>query len=167
MKILIAFMIIALIGVASACSCMQPPAPLEELEAVDAVFSGKVIQIDPSFNSNYVTFEVQKSWKGPQKIKLAVETAQNSAACGYNFEMGKEYLVYAYGLEQNLTTGLCSRTAELSYAADDIAALGTPVVISENVERRTEATGQDYVLFYLPIFMLIAFLVFVYFKFKR
>ena len=42
--------------------------------------------------------------------------------CGYRFEIGKEYLVYAYlGEDKKLSTGICTRTGLLTKADEDLA----------------------------------------------
>lgn len=117
----------------SACSCIQPQSPTKALENADVVFSGTVEKVTTasfgsSINSVTYTFKRGNIWKGPESVMIEVKTASNSAACGVNLEEGKEYLVYAYYAEdesgkQELTTTLCSRTALLVDAANDISEL--------------------------------------------
>jgi hypothetical protein len=75
-----------------------------------------------------VTFRVSKVWKGPISATLAVTTARSGASCGYEFESGRDYLVYAEGTDQGLTVSLCSRTQRLSEADEDLAILGDGIV---------------------------------------
>lgn len=125
----------------SACSCIQPQSPTNAMETADAVFSGTVEKVTAtsfgsSINSVTYTFKRGNIWKGPEPVMIEVKTASNSAACGVNLEEGKEYLVYAYYAEdesgkQELTTTLCSRTALLSEATEDLKALNeaqTPTI---------------------------------------
>lgn len=114
-----------------ACSCSLPLTPLEELEKSTAVFSGKVTDIDfpigikiSSADPVKVTFEVSKTWKGPNSKTLIVATARHGASCGYSFKQGEEYLVYAYNEEDKLSASLCSRTELLSSAETDLQELG-------------------------------------------
>jgi hypothetical protein len=114
-----------------ACSCAPPPSVEEALQRQTAVFSGKVISISESnkfWGSSAdpvsVVFEVMGAWKGVTKSEVTVNTAMSSASCGYEFKMNTEYLVYAYGEEDGLETGLCERTKPISAAADDLAVLG-------------------------------------------
>jgi hypothetical protein len=122
-----------------ACSCVPPQAPQEEAARSDAVFSGKVTQQTPNANlvegtqSLKVAFEVGQVWKGsvPQQILLA--TSDSSASCGYTFENGKEYLVYANTVEGQLSVSLCSRTQLLADAQEDVSVLGqstAPVAVA-------------------------------------
>ncbi|MGI0082397.1 MAG: hypothetical protein ACREAG_03720 [Nitrosopumilaceae archaeon] len=77
---------------------------------------GKVVEIKKDL-SNVVSsaqhipvkFDVQRVWKGPIEKTIIVSTAISSASCGYEFQEGETYLVYAYGKE-SLQTGLCTRT---------------------------------------------------------
>lgn len=130
--------LLAAAPVAEACSCAPPGAPRTELEHADAVFSGRVVEVEPEearlgFRRLAVRFALDAVWKGvPAGDQVTVWTAEQSAACGYAFEPGEEYLVYAYDADagepttHELTTNLCSRNAPLARAAEDLAALGEP-----------------------------------------
>lgn len=111
-----------LLGFASACSCVnQEQISLEEAYGdAGAVFLGKVISITPSTTNvftNIVTFSVNKSWKG---IGSVFTTSKDSAACGYSFEVGEEYLVFA---NEGGTVGLCSKTQRAEDAGEMIREL--------------------------------------------
>jgi hypothetical protein len=116
-----------------ACSCIAPPPPKEALAAASAVFSGKVTAIEAAGDhEKAVTIEIKSTWKGVEKKKeVVVYTADNGATCGYGFEKGKSYLVYASlmkrGDDKVLGTNICTRTAALDAAAKDIKELGEPM----------------------------------------
>ena len=55
---------------------------------------------------------------------LKLTTSRMEASCGYPFEMGQSYLVYAFGLESSLETHLCTRNQPLAAAAEDLSGLG-------------------------------------------
>ena len=115
-----------------ACSCAPPPPPKEALAASSAVFTGKVVAVeDVGDFQRSVTIEVASSWKGVKAKTVTVKTAKDSAACGYGFEKGKSYLVYAREVKEGeakvLSTNLCSRTRTLAEAKEDLAALGDAV----------------------------------------
>src|SRR5262245_48579080 len=76
---------------AMACSCARPGSPREELQRVDAVFSGEV----SSVSREKIEFKVEKFWKGPRADRISIEYEQST--CAYKFAVGKKYLVYAYG----------------------------------------------------------------------
>jgi hypothetical protein len=119
---------------AQACSCLMPGPPQEEMEQAAAVFAGSVVNLQEpsswtvsSADPVYVTFQVTRIWKGPLENSLVVETARDSASCGYEFEPARDYLVYAYAGENGLQVSLCSRTIPLDAAGEDLAALGEGV----------------------------------------
>ena len=114
-----------------ACSCIEPPPPLDALAQADAVFSGKVTVIDQNSDDFSIRFQfaVIDVWKGVTTAETQVITATNSAACGVEFQADEQYLVYAYQDDNGeLNTNLCTRTRLLEYAEDDIAALGQPIL---------------------------------------
>ncbi len=140
---------------AQACSCL-PTTPKQSLEGSSAVFSGRVIDVveqtsDRAESSNSldsgfkVTFEVSKVWKGKNERRVAVMTSDSSASCGYSFEEGKEYLVYASNQEAKLQTGLCSGTKLLSEAQPDLAVLGrgeSPIASSSPAQSQLQQNRQ-------------------------
>lgn len=69
-----------------------------------------------------VTFRVLGSVKGVDEEAI-IYTNESSAACGFTFEEGKRYLVYANEADGQLHTGLCTRTASLDLADEDLEAL--------------------------------------------
>lgn len=118
-----------------ACSCIMPEPPLVSMEKSDAVFAGRVTNIVPPANmmttldENKITFDVSTYWKGIDRNPVQIFSAMSSASCGYEFEEGKEYLVYAHESDGKLVTGLCTRTALLADATEDLKALGEGMVI--------------------------------------
>ena len=61
---------------ASACSCMEPPAPIEALEDADAVFLGEVVEtrhVDGEFDGElFARIDVEEVWQGEVAVGLAV-----------------------------------------------------------------------------------------------
>ena len=139
---------------ANACSCL-PTTPRRSYQQARTVFAGKVTDIvvrrrsldgqsnseseaDRLFTEVKVTLEVSKVWKGRVTRQSVIMTANSSASCGYTFEKGREYLIYASGQPSELTTGLCSGTKPLSSARADLAVLGqgsAPNPESSSIER--------------------------------
>jgi hypothetical protein len=115
-----------------ACSCIQRDEPLikqvsRAKKDSNAIFSGKVIKVTPNPEKHEVVvkFRAEKSWKGNVSRQMTISTGENSALCGYNFEVGKSYLIYASGADaKTLQTNLCTRTAELRAAKSDLKLLG-------------------------------------------
>lgn len=129
--LLACLLVLAGIDPSPACSCAPPRAPLESLLGADWVFSGTVIEVeiitgDPPglWDTLAATFQVGRVFKGQAGSEIVVHTAKDSAVCGYNFERGQSYLVYAgRGLGDKPSTSHCSRTRLLSQADEDIRAL--------------------------------------------
>ena len=111
---------------ALACSCAPAPPPQEALQQAAAVFTGTVVGVDTAGVTNTVRLRVERSWKGAKCGEVTVVTSADSAACGYDFQVGQSYLVYAERQKGKLNASLCSRTSLTSQAAEDLAALGEP-----------------------------------------
>ena len=111
------------VSLAIACSCL-PRTPEQTFASSQSVFAGQAIEITQLRQEEKVRviFKVSRVWKGRRSPRLVVTTSGSSASCGYSFEQGKEYLVYA-SAEPRLTTGLCSGTKPLSMAQADLAYL--------------------------------------------
>ena len=133
--------ILHVVAAAEACSCGTPPTPERALREADLVFRGRVTNITPVLQSGSTTesssdpmvveFEVNRVWKGAGKARVSLWTARSEESCGYPFEVGREYFVYStQGLRKpadnvpTLTTGLCTRTALIEGAEEDVTALG-------------------------------------------
>jgi hypothetical protein len=74
-------------------------------------------------------FEVDRYWKNPADTDYSKEhlvfTAIDHGACGYDFEVGKSYLVYASTQDNgSLETSIGTRTMPIENAQQDIAVLG-------------------------------------------
>lgn len=129
---------------AAACSCAYPADAVTELKNADAVFSGTVTAVTrpwivrSSLQPVHATIAVDRFWKGSGRPAVTVATANATASCGFPFESGKQYLVFARGDSGTLTATICSRSKLLADAADDLAALGpgTAVQQQESVATR-------------------------------
>src|SRR5215204_4487534 len=94
----------------SACSCAASLVP--EKKQIQkaftnsiAIFSGKVVEVkeSPADESKFIVkLEVAQSWKGESKREIFITTAKESSMCGYFFQIGEKYLVYANGLKNDL-----------------------------------------------------------------
>ena len=136
------------------CSCRTSEAPRNALDSSDAVFRARVVALDDrpipypdvtslkrearqeaeweylrrSVERLRVTLEVRRVWKGDVGERIDIYTANECCICGYPFELGKEYLIYAYRLPSGrLVTNICSRTRPMAQAWEDLAALGAGV----------------------------------------
>ncbi len=134
-----------------ACSCASRQGPGLALSQAAAVFTGSVTSVanrsgfdlfgllrrvftqTPQGSggaARMVAFDVTASWKGVTETPVRVGTGSGSADCGFDFNVGGQYLVYVYsdGAHQ-WRTGTCTRTAELSQAPSDLANLQTQATL--------------------------------------
>jgi hypothetical protein len=124
---------------ALACSCVPQSVAQAKQDAV-AIFEGRVTTIvdDPESAADVVpeqsvTLSVVRSWRALENQEtVTLRTAKSGATCGYMFELGQSYLVYAGGESGKLDVHSCSRTRPMKEASEDLAALGagvTPVKV--------------------------------------
>ena len=124
-------------GQAYACKCAVPGPPSEEMEKFAAVFAGKVVSIEHSFDPDAATLgpddrttvglEISTVWKGAVHADMYVTTPPTGGSCGFAFTEGEEYILYAHDSpydDGGYTVSICSRTALLSQAQADIEAFG-------------------------------------------
>lgn len=114
---------------ALACSCMMPPPPPKALEQAAAVFSGKVTKIEGDVTKQRtITIAVDQAWKGVETETVTLTTGPGGGMCGFGFQDGESYLVYAYRSGEKkdgpLSTSICTRTKTLANAKEDLDALG-------------------------------------------
>jgi hypothetical protein len=154
------------VPVTRACTCGSLPTPIQSLEKSDIVVSGYVTSIThslpttvrgPDGREGQVTssadlrrwdIAVTAVWKGDAGDTLQVYSAMGSS-CGYEFTVGKEYLIYGRYLRWQMydrgvvagpptdsliiEVGACRRTKPLSLATEDVMNLPCPVrVVSGN-----------------------------------
>jgi len=140
---------------ALACSCINTGDPLKDVANHEAVFLGKVIaselvpmrkdggpyaprgtgQLKGSFRLYRITvLQVTERWTGEVAPFVILATGSGGGDCGYSFEAGKSYLVYAdrtkdttltklAGATPALTTSLCTFNSPVDDAADAIASI--------------------------------------------
>jgi hypothetical protein len=103
-----------------------------ELSRPGAVFSGEVVDVREGppikmmgsrLPSSKVTLKVDEVWNGPRQETLEVSTPSDGVLCGYHFEEGQEYLVYAEGKEGPFKVDMCGGTKQLSKADAEVAFL--------------------------------------------
>src|SRR5262249_12923184 len=143
--LLILISLLAFEGAVWACTCGGNDGPATARRSATAVFLGTAVERSPrtrkeevtissgknagkkevlEFEGYSFTFEIGEAFKGIKGKSVKIATDADGGSCGYYFEVGKEYLVYAYGAsEDSLGTSICSRTRPVSNAQDDLAQL--------------------------------------------
>ena len=135
---------------AFACFCSPPANPEGAIRPADAIFSGSVVGIvmpppNPTngiYSPAVAEFRVVSVWKGVVGPEVPVTYSPGDASCGYDFQAGADYLVYARSYVdgpvvsivgnsfqvplggRKLATNACMRTRLLSTAQQDLAVLG-------------------------------------------
>ncbi len=112
---------------ALACSCGEKASVEESLKDSSLVFVGRVLdQRETAFKPNHteVRFTVFKKYKGFEEMPKSAEyvvvySPREESTCGYKFNNGFEYLVFATGSPAFLKVDLCSRTDVLESAQLD------------------------------------------------
>ncbi len=159
------------VDIAIACSCVRTPSPCASFKDTPVVFVGLVTSIEEdtvdvvrfgekqTFRTGLLAhFTVEESLKGIDVKTVDVATGGGSADCGYPFEKGRRYLVYAYrsdgdalsssisrtviggrsGKAAALSANICSRTRRIEDATDDIELIRGIV----SGKRETRVFGQ-------------------------
>lgn len=142
-----------------ACSCMMPESPEKESERADYVFIWTVEKISevsifdevideifPSTNSvriqNEVYFKNITNIKWIDSTSFSLTTPQQSASCGINFQIDKEYIVYASQDEKwNISAWLCGRTNLTEYAQEDLGVFAK--ILEQNNKQQTPINYDD------------------------
>lgn len=139
LQLLLIFILTAALR-ASACDCKPPATPGEAYVAADIVFTGKVLRAEPNWVSGGMkyTFAVSRSWKQHSDAILYLNSGFDDA-CGYAFETGKSYLVYATKKFTSWQSSRCTRNAPLEAAAEDMAMLGEGNATQGSAMRRRMA----------------------------
>ncbi len=150
---------------AGACSCVGSAVgshPCVALWQADAVFAGRAAAVevlggpepegDYACSSRRVSFEVAEGFRGAETGDVVeIVTGMGGGDCGYDFELGKSYVVYAHrGDAGVLYAGICGRTRTLSEAEEDlrygrrIAAGEQPSLVYGIALHRTRRSADEY-----------------------
>jgi hypothetical protein len=134
---LVAMGVLSLVGHAMACSCTRPGSAKIGLRLSDAVFLGDVLTVRDSVQKMpnggarkflIASVRVKEAWKGVcADTVVTMFTGYGGGDCGYEFEQGGEYLIYAHGPRLGfLITSICTRTKPAVLAFPDLAELMRP-----------------------------------------
>ena len=146
----IAFILFAIgaYSTVQACSCATVGADNDYrglLLNTDAVFRGTVIRVhdltpSPAQDIQFVPlrlviFQVNGAWKGITHGTAFVFTGRGGGDCGFPFQQGTEYVVWAtrdsYMAPGELSTDICRSTREVQYASEQLKQLGTPKQVTK------------------------------------
>lgn len=122
---------------AAACSCATVAHACLTYPESDAVFLGRVVEVGRVLRLNLASgseelfelerrarFALEERFRGVEGAEVLVSTGFGGGDCGYGFEVGGSFLVYAHrARDGGLVTSICSRTARAGDAAADLAYL--------------------------------------------
>ena len=138
---------------AIACSCVSPGTVQQEMLGSSRVFLGQVTAIkerpsqaeeswfsdfvewtnqlfgapppmrDRDFPHKQITFAVKQTFKGTSTHTVRLATGMGGGDCGYAFEIGQTYVVYARGEDNALEASVCSLTGLASDPRSGLAIL--------------------------------------------
>ena len=104
------------------------------------------------FHNRVFRFTVNKAFHGAEAMEVEVLTGSGGGDCGYGFQLGGQYVVYAYRDNSNrLVTSICSRTRPASDADADLAYFrnlpkvesGGTIFGEIKLQRRNDTHGRD------------------------
>jgi hypothetical protein len=153
------------------CKCAPPPPALKtarelaewNAKGAEAIFEGKVervelksslaegrigdvipatVEEDPPVMQ--VSFQVSRAYRGAPQKHLKLKTGLGGGDCGFDFEVGKRYLVYASTDDAGqLSTGICTGTALLEESHGNLGYLrGDPVISDVSEKKVAIETGR-------------------------
>lgn len=149
--------LVALLGMAAlpqparACACVGLT-PEEAFDYADVVFRGQVTRIEgePTVTGDQAIFRVDHVFKGAPTHELTIHGGPYGSGCSYQFQADTEYLVYANLEQGKLTTNICSRTAPIRFAREDLRMLDAGPVVANGFRAYWEAYGGE-AIFGLPL----------------
>ena len=125
--------IVVMVTSADGCSCAGGSSPCQEYGRVSAVFVGTPIAVrtvprpantdsDEYWAPRTFTFSVETSFLGLAATEAEVSTGLGGGDCGYDFTLGRRYVVYAYKSAKSgkLVTSICTRTNPFEKASEDV-----------------------------------------------
>jgi hypothetical protein len=115
-----------------ACDCASAGPPCKAFKATPNVFAGRVTKISTilvklqsgdKYPQRLVLLEIGHNYRGLEgQSTVELVTGEGGGDCGFSFQEGQRYLVYAYPhpATGKLYTGICQRTRLLSEASEDL-----------------------------------------------
>ncbi|QNK56693.1 hypothetical protein [Paenibacillus sp. PAMC21692] len=137
-----------------ACSCAEPKPVMDAAEGAQIVFAGTVADVTETkskrgFSIKNIQFETGTVYKGEAGTRITVWTGSGGGDCGFFFQKGMSYLVYAYasgpdGNGDEPGTGICTRTKALSQAQGDLDLLGQGVPPNKDLDQPVADSAKDF-----------------------
>lgn len=124
MKAFLVFLIACFSVSSFSCTCGKAD-QAKSFTAATTIFSGKITALDKDKSGQWLLAKVQPDRLFKGAGATVVRTAIFETSCGYSFQVGQSYLIWAADNAGQLSTGLCSLTKPLAQAEADLAWLQT------------------------------------------
>jgi hypothetical protein len=99
-----------LVNVSLSCKCKQFSL-YDVYNKVKFVFTGRVLSVSRVSDKNRALFRISKIYKGLDQSLVFVRTGLDAAACGVNFVVGKEYMIFGYkNADGQVETNVCAKS---------------------------------------------------------
>jgi hypothetical protein len=104
-----------------ACFCEHPNRACEIFTKVPSIFHGTVVSLSVEGMTLKADFVVSETFRGEARQQVSISTHSQSSACGFEFQKGLEYIVYASPDAQTgaLSASSCSLTHRVDPGKQD------------------------------------------------
>ena len=93
-------------------------------ERAGVVFTGEVLSVEKNGDTRTFEFRIEKYWKGANKRTIQINVYETPRYQAF-FKQGEKYLVFADASARGkFYVGRCSRSREITSAAEDLKSLG-------------------------------------------
>lgn len=100
-----------------ACSCV-PQSPCAQFQRVNAVFLGRVVDVQREGGINRVRMEVVRTYKGQVAEHVTVSN-EAGTSCSFTFTVGERFLLFGFGSGQTFSTQMCAGGGTLPAGAPE------------------------------------------------
>lgn len=88
--------VVSSVATSEACVCVgEAPAACELYKRADVAFVGRATEVPPNRAAGRVRFRLTQALKGVAGSEVSALNEESGAGCGYQFEQGEEYVVFA------------------------------------------------------------------------
>ncbi|MGD9589991.1 MAG: hypothetical protein AB7Q37_16610 [Pyrinomonadaceae bacterium] len=107
-----------------ACSCMIS-SPCQMNARADAIFIGKINNVEPDRGSARHTVEIERNFEGMDGRRVVDIITDQSSSCAFSMQQGERYLIFANVNEESgrIFAWYCSGTKPLKEASKEMAYL--------------------------------------------
>ncbi|MGB3591112.1 MAG: hypothetical protein WBA16_05435 [Nonlabens sp.] len=93
------------------CSCIDMGVINQnQVDQYDYIATIAVTSVASHDNNLVISATVKQTFKGESVDIISLTTPADGASCGLSFRNGEEWLLYAYGDLDHLSSGLCTRS---------------------------------------------------------